>query len=135
MARSVRTAWSTSCRNLNVVKDCGSNSMDRMKNKSWLVCAVVVLATCEVPSTPTLTVDVKPFIDGAANVSIVAKTAEGTVGSGTVEVTTVTGSIDPSSVTLDGYGTAKTVLLCDASIEAACAQRVTVTAKWQRFGR
>ncbi len=70
--------------------------------------------------------------DGSeATVAVSATTATGTIGVGTVRVTSSAGSlVDGVDLSLDAFGTARTPFTCNVATDAACSGRVTFTATW-----
>lgn len=66
-----------------------------------------------------------------AVVRVTATTAKGEIGRGTVRVSSTIGSLkDGETLTLDTFGTAKTVFTCNRATEPACAGTVTFSATW-----
>lgn len=66
-----------------------------------------------------------------AVVRVTATTAKGEIGRGTVRITSSFGSLQGGeTLTLDTFGTAKTVFTCNRATEPACMGTVTFSATW-----
>ena len=90
-----------------------------MRRIAWWA-MVTALTACE--STPALLqVELLPTVGSQAAVVIFATTGKGTVGTGDVELTTSAGTLADGTIALDGRGSAKTTLTCDA--ESGCSAR------------
>lgn len=90
---------------------------------------VVLLASCE--SAPdTLLVEATRVGPSAASVVVTATKGDGTIGSGSVSLSSTAGALLEETLPLDAFGTAKTALSCDAAVDPACAERITIAATW-----
>lgn len=68
---------------------------------------------------------------GVARINVTAFTPEGTIGTGSVRLTSTAGSlVDGVDLPLDGYGTATVDLSCPSS-EMGCLTTVTVNGTWE----
>jgi hypothetical protein len=95
------------------------------------------LVSCAPATDPDLSLVISPSVMDAFGRSVrvhaVATNADGTIGVGTVTISTSLGELDDTSFTLDDFGTATTTLSCPSS-DAACTpgSDLTVTAVWKR---
>lgn len=84
----------------------------------------------ELTLTPRNVTDATPV-----KVRVVGTRADGTVGTGTVKITSARGSLTtPVDVQLDSFGSATTDLICDPTAEPECAQPVRVVGEWTSDG-
>ncbi len=64
---------------------------------------------------------------------VVGTEADGKVGAGKVTLEPDVGTVEPTSVTLDEFGTAAFTFTCNAATTQDCAvARATITARWER---
>lgn len=100
---------------------------------SWVVVSCVA-ASCAPSGAPELTVSITPkrVTDATpAVVRVKATKADGTVGDGTVQISSEYGSLaTPAQVTLDSYGTTTAELVCDPRAEPGCEDSMKVVAEW-----
>jgi len=112
-----------------------------MALRTWVVvlAAVAVTLTCsgppETPPAPTLSLSARPTaIDDRGENSLItvrALTAEGSPGSGSVELSSSAGSLTSGvTLTLRGDGTAEAMFSCTLASDMSCSGRVTLTATW-----
>lgn len=83
-------------------------------------CSLVVLGCTPVGSdaanlSVTTTPGTMSFVGRTARVQVVATDADGTVGEGTVELSTDLGTLDETEGALDEFGTFRTTLVCPSS--------------------
>ncbi|MFZ5438748.1 MAG: hypothetical protein ACOZQL_02005 [Myxococcota bacterium] len=104
-----------------------------MRLMTWSA-AVFFLLGCTTEGEPALDVTVSRRTTADATpvrVHVVATTASGKIGTGTVKIKSEAGSLStPVDLQLDAYGTVTAELICDPVAEPACAQAVRVTATW-----
>lgn len=113
-----------------------------MKALKWvavLLLVGVLVGSCgPMVGEPSLTITLTPNVVTSASPVVVRVTAtkgDGAVGSGTVRVTSARGSLTtPVDLTLDGFGTARTELVCDPVAEPECRLPVRVAAEWTVAG-
>lgn len=89
---------------------------------------------CGQTGTPTLEIFGPGFVlrDGTTvTMRVVGTSADGKVGAGKVLVEADVGTIDPTTLTLDEFGTATFTYSCDAtSIQDCAIARATLTGRW-----
>ncbi len=111
-----------------------------MRAMAWVACGACVLiaGSCAPKGTPVLEIALSPKTVTDATpvqVRVVGTKGDGKVGTGTVTITSVRGSlVSPATVQLDGFGTANAALICDRATEPECAQPVRVVAEWTSGG-
>ncbi len=98
----------------------------------------VIVSACTPPAAdPDLALSFSPSVMDAfgrsVRVRVVATNPDGTIGTGTVTLSTSVGDLDETTFTLDAYGTATTTLTCPSS-DPACTPGIdlAVSAVWQR---
>lgn len=106
---------------------------------SWCWAASVIVGLGCTPAThPTLELTLSPrtSVNGTPiRVRAVGTTAAGKIGSGSVQIKSVAGSlITPVEAQFDDYGVATTNLVCDPLTEPACREAVKVSATWSSDG-
>jgi hypothetical protein len=70
--------------------------------------------------------------DGSALVlKVLATNPDGTVGSGSVQLTAGAGLLEPAEIVLDAFGTGTFTLTCDVSSDSNCTGTDVVTAVWR----
>jgi hypothetical protein len=111
-----------------------------MKSLRIICCSLLVVGGCGAPKgEPLLDLKLTPnaVSDGTVvQVSVIATAGDGTVGKGTVRITSAAGSLTaPVDLTLDSFGTARGPFTCDPTMESACARPVRVVAEWSTEGK
>lgn len=87
------------------------------------------------PPTPSLSISSRPTriddLGESSTVKVTAKQANGMPGTGTVQVSSVAGSLKSgATLSLGADGTAETPFTCAVSNDISCSGRVQLTAEW-----
>ncbi len=105
-----------------------------MKPMSWIALLVLMGSCGAQVADPELQITLSPnTVSGPTPVvvKVTATKGDGSVGSGSVTITSTRGSlVVPEVVMLDGFGTARTEFVCDTILEPECAAAVRVVATW-----
>lgn len=107
----------------------------------WLFAIAAAWTACGPSGEAELLVTANPKTirtDGLDSSLITVKATDenGLVGTGTVHVTSVAGSLaDGVDLTLDAYGSASTEYTCNRAQDPACTGDVRIDAQWARAGK
>lgn len=100
-----------------------------------VLAALLMFVSCGpmmVPAELVITLAPRAVTDATpVRVTVTATHGDGSIGQGTVKVTSSAGSLTAGTdLTLDEFGRATTMLVCDPTMESLCSPSVRVVAEW-----